>query len=214
MGNLANRVGSSLRRRFGEIRTSSIRRKLAAQMRELDRRNVSIISNNCVAGILYEWAGLPKQTPTAGIYFVGPAYAQFLVDLAANELDHWTRLTPSSLVYKEAQHCWSLPGPAGGELVFLHYPDATVAMDKWRRRLERLRGRTPLIISSVRDSIDPVSLAAVLSQFRLTFTVGGDPAPPADELVLNGRFLRSFSDYLDNVLAAAPSGRTVGEMLI
>lgn len=214
MSFVPTRISTSLRRRTGELRIASIRKRIIAQIGELDRRQISVLSNNCVAGILYEWAGLPKQTPTAGIYFVGPAYAQFLADLAANELDRWTRLIPSSLVYKEAQHCWSLPGPVGGELVFLHYPDATVAMEKWRRRLERLRGRTPLIISSVRDSIDPVSLAAVLSQFRLTFTVDGDPAPPADELVLNGRFLRSFSDYLDNVLAAAPSGRTVGEMLI
>lgn len=210
----ASRISSSLRRRFGEFRTSSLRREIVMQVRELDRRNVSIISNNCLAGILYEWAGLAKQTPTAGIYFVGQAYAQFLDDLSAKRLDRWIDLTASSLVYKDSQACWALAGPTGGELVFLHYPDASLAVEKWSRRLGRLHGRALLILSSIRDSIDPESLANALAQFRMTFTVSGTPAPAADELVLNPQFLRALGDYLDNALAAVPDGRAVGEIMI
>jgi uncharacterized protein (DUF1919 family) len=196
------------------LKISRIRTQIAAQVAELDRRNISILSNNCVAGILYEWAELPKQTPTAGVYFVGPAYGQFLCDLAADHLDSWTGFTPSSLEYKETQQCWVLPGPTGGELVFLHYAEASVAVEKWTRRLARLAGRTPLVFSSIRDSIDPDSLATVLAQFRMTFTVSGSPAPPADELVLDRRVLARFSSYLDDVLAGAGDGRAVDEMLI
>ena len=214
MRGIASRIGPSLRRRLGEVRTSSLRRDIINQVRELDRMNVSIVSNNCVAGILCEWAGIPKQTPTAGVYFVGPAYARFLADISLRQLDHWTNVRQSSLIYKEAQRCWALPGPAGGELVFLHYPDPAVALEKWTRRLGRLRGRTPLILSSIRDSIDPTSLAHVLDKFQMTFVVTGNPAPAADELVLDGQFLRPFSEYLDEVIAGGAHGRAVRAITI
>ena len=214
VASFASRIVPSLQRRVGEVHTRSVRRKLVTQLRELDRRNVSIMSNNCVAGILYEWAGLAKQTPTAGVYFVGPAYAQFLQDLSQQQLDRWMDVGPSSLVYKEAQRCWTLPAATGGELVFLHYPDPSIALEKWTRRLGRLHGRRLLIVSSIRDSIDAISLKKVLDVFETTFTVDGDPAPPADELVLDRRFLLPFSDYLDDVLAAAPEARLTREIVL
>ena len=214
MASLGARIFPSLRRRIGELRTSPLRAEIARQIRVLDASGMSLLSNNCVAGILYEWAGLPKQTPTAGVYFAGPAYEQFLGDLATDCLDRWTSFTPSSLIYKQAQQCWALPGPTGGELVFLHYPDAAVAVEKWSRRLDRLRGRTPLVFTSIRDSIDPESLATVLADFRMTFTVVGSPAPPADELVLDRRVLARFSGYLGDALAAGADRRAADEMLI
>jgi uncharacterized protein (DUF1919 family) len=211
---LTSRIVPSLRRRLGEARTALLRARLSSQARALDSSGISIVSNNCVAGILYEWAGLAKQTPTAGIYFVGPAYTQFLDDLAAGHMQQWLDLEPSKLAYRDAQCCWALPSASGGELVFLHYPDADEAIDKWTRRIARLRGRTPLIISSMRDNITAESLMPVLEKFRFTFTVNGDPTPPADDLLLNSKFLRAFSDYLDRVLGALPAGRVADEITV
>ncbi|HEX5238853.1 MAG TPA: DUF1919 domain-containing protein [Sphingomicrobium sp.] len=173
------------------------------QIRELDERNVSIVSNNCVAGILYEWAGLRKQTPTAGIYFTGDSYRHFLDDLSKDRIDEWSKLESANLVFKDDQGCWALDRAAQGELVFLHYSSPDEAVTKWNRRMERLRGRTLLVISSIRDQIARDPLMTVLTAFRFTFMVDGDTAPAADVLVLNSEFLRAFSRYVDQVINGA-----------
>src|SRR4051794_27862153 len=115
---MLRRFKSSAHRRLGELRTSGLRARLRTQVRELDARGISIISNNCVAGILYEMAGLPKRSPTAGIYFSDLAYARFLDDLAKSRTEFWTELEPTDLVFNENQHCWALPVEPGGQLVF------------------------------------------------------------------------------------------------
>lgn len=177
-----------------------MRRRLASQVRKLDAAGISIVSNNCVAGILYEMAGLPKQSPTAGIYFTGMAYAQFLADISEDHMDFWTGIDPKDLTFKEAQQCWALCARSGGELVFLHYKTPEDAVTKWDRRLERLRKRTPFAISSIRDGITPDSLREPLGRFPHSFIVEDQPAPEADELVLRPTFLWSLSDHIDRML--------------
>jgi uncharacterized protein (DUF1919 family) len=178
-----------------------LRSRLRTQVRALDARGVSIVSNNCVAGILYEMAGLPKQSPTAGIYFSDMAYGQFLEDLGADRPDFWSRFEPSDLVFKESQNCWALPVPAGGQLVFLHYETPEEAVAKWRRRMDRARGKTPFVISSIQGGITLDSIDSPLQRFRYTFTVDGSPSPPADEIVLIPAFLRDLSSYIDSIIA-------------
>jgi uncharacterized protein (DUF1919 family) len=201
---MLRRIKSSAHRRFGGLRTASERGQLRDQVRKLDSEGISIVSNNCLAGILYELAELPKQSPTAGLYFWGLAYAQFLEDLAAGSLGRWEEFEAANLERKQSQNCWALPVSGGGELVFLHYPDAADAVTKWRRRIERLRGRTLLLISSTTDGITLDSLRKPLEHFRYTFTVEGEPAPPADDLILNSIFLHDLSDYLSLILAGQP----------
>lgn len=214
MNALTRRIALSAKRRSALVRTTPVRRRLCKQLHELDARGISFISNNCVAGVLYDWAGRRKQTPTAGIYFTGDSYRLFLDDLSRDRLDVWDNLKAGDLVFNADQSCWSFDRAGAGELVFLHYPSPDEAVAKWNRRMMRLDGRTPLVISSIRDSIALDSLRPVLANFRFTFTVDGHPAPPADDLVLDARFLRPFSDYLDHVLAGDPEARAVREILI
>jgi uncharacterized protein (DUF1919 family) len=201
---MLRRFKSSAHRRLGELRTSGLRARLRTQVRELDARGISIISNNCVAGILYEMAGLPKRSPTAGIYFSDLAYARFLDDLAKSRTEFWTELEPTDLVFNENQHCWALPVEPGGQLVFLHYPTAEDAVAKWRRRMDRSRGKTLFVISSILDGISLDSIDDPLKRFPYTFTIDGDPTPPADEIVLIPAFLRDLSSYVDSILSDWP----------
>jgi len=193
---LAGRIRSSLRWRLAKPLSLPLRRKLKIQLRQVDEQGISIVSNNCVAGILYELADLPKRSPTAGIYFAGAAYARFLEDLAQDRLESWARIDPSRLVFKEEQSCWALPVQGGGELVFLHYASPEEAVSKWERRVERMRGRIPFVISSIQGGITLDSVKAALEQIPYSMTVDGDPAPAADELVMDMRFLRDLSVFL------------------
>ncbi|HKO70752.1 MAG TPA: DUF1919 domain-containing protein, partial [Bradyrhizobium sp.] len=159
-----------------KARTASLRRRLTRQVKQLDAMGIVIVSNNCVPGILYEWAELPKQSPTAGLYFSGNAYGRFLNDLASGRLNRWLEFDEASLVYNDDQSCWSYPVAGGGQLVFLHYTSCEEAISKWRRRIERLDGRTLLIVSSIQGGITLKSLREPLAKLPLSFTVDGNPS--------------------------------------
>lgn len=205
MTTLSNRIASSIRRRLGETRTAPLRKRLRAQMREIDDRGFAVVSNNCIAGILYDLADLPKVSPTAGIYFRDGAFVQFLNDLSNDNPDRW-RLVANDLVFEAAQSCWAYQAGTAGRLVFLHYPTAEAAASKWTRRLDRLRTRRPIILGSTTDGIELASLRSAQEAFPFALTVAGDPAPPADDLILNAEFLNDLSSFFDRILSGEPSG--------
>lgn len=47
----------------------------------LDRCDFSIISNNCWAGPVYRYFGLPNKSPTEGLYFFASYYVRFSANL-------------------------------------------------------------------------------------------------------------------------------------
>lgn len=44
-------------------------------------RNITIISNNCWGGFMYQSCGLQYNSPTIGLYFFAPEYIRFLRNL-------------------------------------------------------------------------------------------------------------------------------------
>jgi uncharacterized protein (DUF1919 family) len=199
---LARRVAQALNIRVKRARTAGIRRRLGQQVRELEEQGISIISNNCVAGIFYEMAALRKGTPTAGLWFSGRSFAEFLLDLASGQLERWQGLKPEGLTYNEQSNCWERRIGNRGAIVFLHYSSPVLATEKWNNRLMRIEGRDLIVIASPQGGLTAGMLAKPAKLFRYFFLVSDEEAPPADELVLDPHFLRQFSDYVGSVLAA------------
>ena len=48
---------------------------------KLNRADFTIISNNCWAGSVYRYLGLPYLSPTAGLYFFASDYIKFVSNL-------------------------------------------------------------------------------------------------------------------------------------
>jgi uncharacterized protein (DUF1919 family) len=108
----------------------------------LSCKDFTIISNNCWGGLCYEYFGLPKQSPTIGVFFFASEYILFVKNLRhylAEELifidiaksKHYNFLKERNI------HC-----PIGliddVEIIFLHYPSEKIAKEKWIRRVERV----------------------------------------------------------------------------
>lgn len=103
----------------------------------------TIISNNCWAGICYEYYGLPKLSPTVGLYFFADEYIKFL-----NNLERYLSIDLRFINVHDSKYCKALIDkkqsnvPIGilddVEIVFLHYKDAIIAREKWQRRVERV----------------------------------------------------------------------------
>ena len=109
----------------------------------LSDTNFSIISNNCWAGIVYQYYDLPYQSPTIGLYFFADDYVRFVSDLR-----HYCGCELSFIQAKNSRYHEVLKErgqdniPIGllddVEIMFLHYSSPEEAMEKWDRRVRRI----------------------------------------------------------------------------
>jgi hypothetical protein len=197
---MLKRFFHALRHRWRRLETAPIRRRLGEQVRLLDTRGFVIVSNNCIAGQLYDFGGIRKASPTAGLFFRGHAFPQFLKDLSNGDDRCWSDIAADRLTIDQARQCPVLElGPDAG-ITFLHYRDAELAAGKWNNRYPRMAGRTKVVIASLRDGIDERMLAEAKACFAHFHVVGPAPAPPADQFVLDRRRLEHLATFFDRVL--------------
>lgn len=131
-----------------EKNVHKITRKLYPKLAKYRRKKINntdftIISNNCWGGICYEYFGLPKQSPTVGTYFFAEDYIKFV-----SNLKHYLMTEMRIIKAEESKHYLSLKAkseldaPIGVlddvEIVFLHYKNPELALQKWNRRVSRV----------------------------------------------------------------------------
>lgn len=113
------------------------------RQRRLTNTDFTIISNNCWAGICYEYYGLPKLSPTVGLYFFADDYIKFMGNLDVYLGKELRFLEINDSKYKHElirRNQQSVPiGILDDiEIVFLHYKNKKTAKEKWNRRVERV----------------------------------------------------------------------------
>ena len=116
---------------------SSYRRK------KLKIKNLTIISNNCWAGIVSQYLGIKYYTPTIGLYFFSEEYIKFL-----ERFDYYIKQkleiidTKDSKYYDEMikkNHRNAIVGKLDDvEIVFLHMKTGKEAIEKWNKRVKRI----------------------------------------------------------------------------
>lgn len=106
----------------------------------LHSRDFSIISNNCTGGYVYQYFGIPYNTPTEGLYFIPSDYLK-VIHRPEYYFNHKVELiepkqSAMAKMGREINH------PVGKiddvEIYFLHYPDSEEALSKWYRRCSRI----------------------------------------------------------------------------
>lgn len=120
-----------------------------ALRKQLNNEDFSIISNNCWGGVTYEHYGIKKMSPTIGAYIFADDYLELIANLkyylarklnliTVKESRHKNEIiengTPNVIVGKLVHE----DGIKSVEIVFLHYKDPKVIMEKWERRKQRM----------------------------------------------------------------------------
>ena len=110
---------------------------------KLKYTDFTIISNNCWAGKCYEYFNLPKSSPTIGGYFFAEDYVKF-----CKNIKHYLSCNLDIIPASESKHYKvllekneenSLIGKLDDvEIIFLHYHDKKILIEKWNRRVERI----------------------------------------------------------------------------
>ena len=120
----------SLPRRLSGHMQRKKRDRLAAKMRKnLQTTDFTIISQNCIGGILYHDMGLQFTSPTINLYLTGKDFVTFTVNL-----DYYLSL--------KLRMTWGEEYPIGylGDIAiyFMHYHTCQEAEKMWERRKRRI----------------------------------------------------------------------------
>lgn len=187
---------SKITTKFKTIYTARKRHKIAKLIQYLDQKGYTIITNNCLSGLLYSISFVPYRSPTVGLYFIGSSYAYFLNDYLSNTLS-LKNISVKTLEYYNDRLI--LKTSHDGMIVFLHYATAEAAVAAWNRRYERMIERKPLIILSVRDNIDENGFSQIVRKWlqnTLVLKSGRSEVPPADVLMINKSYLHRIEKFL------------------
>ena len=128
---------------MNRIKKSIIKATAPLRRRMLNNDDFTIISNNCWAGDVYRYVGLPYLTPTVGLYFFADEYIRFLSDLPRYFGSSLERVDISESKYKEElikrnQQDKIIARIEDVEIVMLHYSTWESAKNDWERRAARI----------------------------------------------------------------------------
>ncbi len=102
----------------------------------LRNRDFSLITNNCIAGIVYHDLGLPFLTPTINLFFEDEDFFRFV-----GSLDHYLNCEIEEL--RESGIAYPLGllrrGEESVKIHFLHYESFPEAAAKWKERAARVK---------------------------------------------------------------------------
>lgn len=107
------------------------------EQKDNNNKNFVIVSNNCWGAEFYKHLNLPFNTPFVGLYIMATDYIKLL--------ENFEQYLNMELVFTENSK-WSAEkyafpiGVLGDiEIHFMHYKSNEEALDKWNRRLERMK---------------------------------------------------------------------------
>lgn len=124
----------------------------------------SIISQNCIGGVLYHDMGVQFQSPTINLFFEAADFMKFVMNLRYY-------MKCRMIVY------WGLDYPIGElddiKIHFMHYSTCEEALDCWNRRKKRLDYNKIIVVATDRDGFSEKEFQEwrSLSYKKVLFTV-------------------------------------------
>ena len=125
----------------------------------LKNYDMSIISNNCWGGEIYDKYSLPYKSPTIGLYFFSKDYIRFI-----SNLKYYLSLDLQFISAEDAVSSANIIKNDGKdaiigvlddvEIVFQHYSTKEEAYDKWNRRKARVNFDNLLIKCNDQNGFD------------------------------------------------------------
>lgn len=132
------RIRDRIRRDLQNMRIKNIREKA-------DLSDLSILSQNCIGGVLYHDMGLQFSSPTVNLFFEAEDFVKFVLNL-----DHY--------VSCEFEWRWEEEYPVGIlddiKVYFMHYKTCQEAKEAWKRRCSRILKDRILVLSTDREDFN------------------------------------------------------------
>ncbi len=118
------------------------------------RQNFSIISCNCIGGLLYHKYSMKFLSPTINLFFEARDFIKFV-----NNIKYYLSL---ELQFDDSSKEYPIGVLGDIRIHFLHYKSFADAKNAWYRRLKRINFENMFFIFSDRDGFDKDCLDAFL----------------------------------------------------
>lgn len=106
-----------------------------------DKDKITIISNNCWGGFIYQKYGLKYKSPTVGLYILGHDFVKL-----ASDWEHYFAQTLNFINWEDSTYYYAIkdtePYPVARlddiEIYFMHYSSEKDAAENWYKRVKRI----------------------------------------------------------------------------
>ena len=102
---------------------------------------VSLISQNCVGGVVYNRLGSPFQSPTINMYILGEDFCKL-----CEPVEHYLSLRP--VLVEEKSISYPVLKIDDIKLHCLHYKTGREAIDAWNRRRKRVNFKRIVVLAN------------------------------------------------------------------
>lgn len=120
---------------------------LLIEKKRVKKKQVTLIANNCIAGVIYKDFSLQFCSPTVDLYFFHDCYAKFI-----SNLDYYLskKLEPEKSS-RYGNFNYPIARLNDIEIHFMHYTSFQEAEDAWERRCARINKNEIRIIDIARE---------------------------------------------------------------
>ncbi|MGN1298841.1 MAG: DUF1919 domain-containing protein [Candidatus Scatovivens sp.] len=108
------------------------------------RKDISLISQNCIGGIIYHDMNMKFLSPTINLYFDSKDFIKFV-----NNIDYYLS---KDMIFLNTQIVTGIIEDI--KIYFLHYSTKEEAIEKWNERKKRIINNKIFIIQTDRDGFD------------------------------------------------------------
>ena len=122
--------------------------------KSIKNKTVTIISNNCWGGFMYQSCSLKYQSPFIGLFMFAPDYIKMLENLEENLTKRIKYINQEDSKYKNYLKKNFIIGVFEGtdiEIIFKHYHSIEEVEKKWNRRLKRINLQNMIVKFSDSD---------------------------------------------------------------
>lgn len=113
--------------------------------KKVNLEGVSLISQNCVGGVIYHDAKQKFLSPTVNLYILPKDFIKFV-----NNLDYYLSLTPKVEMGKD----YPIGTLGDIKINFMHYSSPQEALEKWEERKQRINFDKIFVLMVERDGFD------------------------------------------------------------
>ena len=147
--------------------------------KQLPDHDFTVISQNCIGGMLYHDLGAPFLSPTINLFIPEPGFVRMVLDL-----ERYMHL-PLEMHMGDR---WPVGMLGDVRIEFMHYDSCNQAAQAWARRVERIRYDRIAVIGTDRDGFDDAVffLWQKISYPKVLFTANPVFAQHEDSVYLPG----------------------------
>jgi len=145
-----------LNKKIKDICAKPHRKRICAIMRNrLINKDVSIISSNCIGGILSHDLNIQFNSPTVNLFFSAEDFIKF-----ATNLERYVGLTPVLDAKESKEKGYVVAALDDIHLYGVHYHDIEELQNSWKRRSERINWNNLFFIMTDRNGMNEGDLVA------------------------------------------------------